>query len=154
MEKIYGANARQDSLIKVGKGYYMYYGFGKDSDDAEHGYNYRHKFDHKPSLEEVKEQVMTAIDMDTREKIISGMKYEGYKINLSVENQLNYAMFKNMGRYPVVIKVEDASGSDVTISLTKDNYAAFYSSVQNHIKDCLQSCWAEKTSLDLSCYVL
>ena len=152
MEKIYGANARQDSLIKVGKGYYMYYGFGKDSDDAEHGYNYRHKFDHKPSLEEVKEQVLTAIDMDTREKIISGMKYDGYKINLSVENQLNYAMFKNMGRYPVVIKVEDASGSDVTISLTKDNYAAFYSSVQNHIKECLQSCWQEKTNLDLSCY--
>ena len=152
MEKIYGSNARQDSLVKVGKSYYMYYGFGKDNEEAEHGYNYRHKFDHKPSLEEVKEQVLAAIDMDTREKIISGLKYEGYKINLSVENQLNYAMFKNMGRYPVVIKVGAVDGNDVTISLTKDNYAAFYSSVQNHIKECLQSCWQEKTNLDLSCY--
>ena len=128
MEKIYGSNARQDSLVKVGKGYYMYYGFGKDSEDAEHGYNYRHKFDHKPTLEEVKEQVLAAIDIDTRERITGGLTYDGYKVNLTVENQLNYAMFKNIGRYPVIIKVEDADGNDVTISLTKDNYAAFYSS--------------------------
>jgi len=154
MEKIYGCNARQDALVKSGSSYYMYYGFGKDSEEAEHGYCYRHKFDHRPSLEEVRGQVLAAIDMDTKERITSGLTYDGYKINLSLENQLNYSMFKNMGRYPVVIKVEDASGSDVTISMTKDNYAAFYSSVQNHIKDCLQSCWAEKTSLDLSCYVL
>lgn len=153
MEKIYGSSTRQDGLIKVGKSYYLYYGFGTDSDDAEHGYNYRHKFDHKPSLEEVKEQVLTAIDMETRERITSGMTYDGYRVNLTVENQLNYAMFKNMGRYPVIIKVGDADGGDVTISLTKELYAAFYSSVQNHIKDCLQSCWEEKTSLDLSCYV-
>lgn len=152
MEKIYGSNKRQDSLIKVGSDYYLYYGFGKDSEEAEHGYNYRHKYDHRPNLDEIKEQVLTAIDMDTREKIISGLKYEGYKINLSVENQLNYAMFKNIGRYPVIIKVGADDGNDVTISLTKDNYAAFYSSVQNHIKECLQSCWQEKTNLDLSCY--
>ena len=33
MEKIYGSSTRQDSLIKVGKSYYMYYGFGKDSEE-------------------------------------------------------------------------------------------------------------------------
>ena len=153
MEKIYGSSTRQDGLIKVGKSYYLYYGFGKDSEDAEHGYNYRHKFDHKPSPNEIKEQVLTAIDMETRERITCGMTYDGYKINLSVENQLNYAMFKNMGWYPVIIKVGDDAGNDVVLSMTKENYTAFYSSVQNHIKDCLQSCWEEKTSLDLSCYV-
>ena len=152
MEKIFGANQRQDSLIKVGKAYYLYYGFGKENDDAEHGYNYRHKFDHKPTPEEIKACIFEAIDNETRARITGGMVYDGYKINLSVENQLNYAMFKSMGRYPVVINVEDAEGNDVTISLTKDNYSAFYSSVQNHIKDCLQSCWSEKTSLDLNCY--
>ncbi|MBQ9525131.1 MAG: hypothetical protein IJR69_08455 [Bacteroidaceae bacterium] len=154
MEKIYGSSTRQDSLIKVGKGYYMYYGFGKDSEDAEHGYNYRHKFDHKPTAEEIKEQVIAAIDMETRERITSGFTYDGYKVNLTLENQFNYSMFKNMGRYPVIIKVQDSEGNDVTLSLTKDNYSAFYSSVQNHIKECLQSCWQEKTSLDLSCYVI
>ena len=71
MEKIYGSNERQDSLIKVGKGYYMYYGFGKDNEDAEHGYNYRHKFDHRPTLDEVKEQVLAAIDMETKDRIIN-----------------------------------------------------------------------------------
>lgn len=154
MEKIYGGSARQDGLIKAGNSYYMYYGFGMDSEDAEHGYNYRHKFDHKPTLEEVKEQVLAAIDFDTRERITGGLTYDGYKVNLTVENQLNYAMFKNMGRYPVIIKVEDADGNDVALTMTKEEYTTFYSGVQSHIKECLQSCWTEKTSLDLSCYVL
>lgn len=152
MEKIYGGTERQDGLVKVGKSYYMYYGFGKDSEDAEQGYNYRHKFDHKPSHSEIKEQVLAAIDMHTRGRIMNGLIYEGYKINLTIENQLNYAMFKSMGRYPVVIKVENSEGNEVTISLTKEEYASFYSSVQNHIKDCLQDCWQEKTSLDLSVF--
>ena len=154
MEKIYGSTKRQDSLINVGKSYYLYYGFGKDSEEAEHGYNYRHKFDHKPTPEEIKERVLEAIDIETHSRISGGLTYEGYKVSLSVENQMNYSMFKNMGRYPVVIKVEDANGNDVALSLTKEQYSAFYSSVQNHIKDCLQACWKEKTSLDLSCYVL
>ncbi len=152
MEKIYGSAARQDALIKVGKSYYLYYGFGKDSEDAEHGYNYRHKFDHKPTPEEIREQVLTAIDEETKEHITRGLIYDGYRVTLSETNQMNYAMFKNMGRYPVVIKVKDAEGNDVVLSLTKDEYSAFYSSVQNHIKDCLQACWKEKASLDLSCY--
>ncbi|MBO5592515.1 MAG: hypothetical protein J5913_06090 [Prevotella sp.] len=152
MEKIYGGNERQDALIKVGKSYYLYYGFGRDSEEAEHGYNYRHKFDHKPTPDEIKEQVLAAIDMDTRERVTNGFSYEGYKVNLSVENQVNYSMFKNMGRYPVLIKVEDADGNDVALSLTKEEYSAFYTGVQNHIKTCMQNCWNEKTSLDLSPY--
>ena len=154
MEKIYGCNERQDALVKSGNSYYMYYGFGKDSEEAEHGYNYRHKFDHKPTPEEVKEKVLEAIELDTRERITRGMTYSGYKVNLTVENQMNYSMFKNMGRYPVIINVKDADGNDVALSLSKDEYAAFHSSVQKHIKECLQSCWAEKASLDLGCYVL
>lgn len=152
MEKIYGSTARQDCLIKVGKSYYLYYGFGKDSEEAEHGYNYRHKFNHKPTPEEIREQVLTAIDIETKAKITTGLMYEGYYVKLSEENQMNYAMFKNMGRYPVIIKVWDADGNDVVLSLTKDEYSEFYSGVQNHIKDCLQACWKEKASLDLSCY--
>ena len=152
MEKIYGANARQDGLVKVGKSYYMYYGFGKNSEESEHGYNYRHKFDHMPSLVEIKEKVLEAIDMETKERVTRGFVYESYKVNLSVENQVNYSMFKSMGRYPVLIKVEDDAGNDVALSLSKDEYSTFYTGVQNHIKTCMQSCWNEKASLDLSTY--
>ena len=152
MEKIYGSNVRQDGLVRAGNSYYLYYGFGKDNEDDDHGYNYRHKFNHKPSQAEIKEKVLEAIEMHAKDSITNGMTYEGYKINLTIENQLNYAMFKSMGRYPVVIKVENSEGNEVTISLTKDEYASFYSSVQNHIKDCLQDCWQEKTSLDLSVF--
>lgn len=152
MEKIYGGNERQDGLVKVGKSYYLYYGFGKDSEEDENGFNYRHKFDHKPTAEEIKKVVIEAIDMDTRERVTNGFSYDGYKVNLSVENQVNYSMFKNMGRYPVLIKVEDADGNDVALSLTKDEYSAFYTGVQNHIKTCMQNCWNEKASLDLSPY--
>jgi len=152
MEKIYGGNERQDALIKVGKSYYLYYGFGRDSEEAEHGYNYRHKFDHKPTPDEIKEQVLAAIDMHASERITRGLTYNGYKVNLTIENQTNYTMFKSMGRYPVLIKVEDAEGNDVVLSLTKEEFSSFITSMQNHIKECLQESWNEKANLDLSVY--
>jgi len=154
MEKVYGSSTRQDSLTKVGRSYYLYYGFGKDSEDAEHGYNYRHKFNHKPSREEITEQVLAAIDLETRERITKGMVYNGYKVNLSVENQLNYSMFQSMESYPIIIKVGDSDGVDVAISFDEDEFATFYAAVKEHIKESLQDCWNEKTTLDLSCYFI
>ena len=69
MEKIYGSNVRQDGLVRAGNSYYLYYGFGKDNEDDDHGYNYRHKFNHKPSQAEIKEKVLEAIEMHAKDSI-------------------------------------------------------------------------------------
>ena len=155
MEKIYGADGRQDSLVKVGSSYYLYYGFGKDSDDAEHGYNYRHRFDHKPSMEEIKAVVLEAIEMDTKDRIENGLSYDGCKVTLTVENQLNYAIFKDIlgeGSESLIVKVTDADGNDKAVTFSSDTYDTFYAAVRTHIKNCMQRCWKEKTELDLSVF--
>lgn len=156
MEKIYGANERQDGLVKVGNNYYLYYGFGKDTENAEHGYNYRHKFGHNPTAEEIKEVVLSAIDAETREKITTGMMYDGLRVNLSVENQLNYSMFKDMldqNSGSIIVKMTDADGNDKVVTFGRGTFDAFYEQVREHIKNCLQDCWREKAELDLGCYL-
>ena len=48
MEKVYGSPKRQDGLYKVGRNKYeIIYGFGKDSDTDETGWNYRQRFNIK-----------------------------------------------------------------------------------------------------------
>lgn len=156
MEKIYGSNKRQDSLVRVGNSYYLYYGFGTDSDDAEHGYNYRHKFDHKPNSDEIKECVLGAIDAETRERITNGLKYDGCTVNLTVENQLNYAMFKDMldsSGGSIIVKLTDENGNDKAVTFGRGTFASFYEQVKEHIKQCLQDCWKEKTELDIGFYL-
>ena len=55
MKKIYGATERQDGLYKIGRNKWeLIYGFGKDSEKAETGYNYRERYSHKPTPDEVK----------------------------------------------------------------------------------------------------
>ena len=55
MNKIYGATERQDGLYKIGRNKWeLIYGFGKDSEDEEVGYNYRERFDYKPAADEIK----------------------------------------------------------------------------------------------------
>ena len=52
MEKIYGASAAQDGVVKVSnKSYILFFGYGEDSMG---GYNYRHRFDHKPTVDELR----------------------------------------------------------------------------------------------------
>ncbi|EOA56536.1 hypothetical protein [Phocaeicola massiliensis] len=48
MEKIYGTKKRQDCLVRTGRSkWILFYGFGKDDENSENGWEYRHTFDHK-----------------------------------------------------------------------------------------------------------
>lgn len=90
MEKIYGTKKRQDCLVRTGRSkWILFYGFGKDDENSENGWEYRHTFDHKPTLSEVKELVVSAINTATEEKIINGFVWNGKAVYLSPENQLN-----------------------------------------------------------------
>lgn len=78
MEKIYGTKKRQDCLVRTGRSkWILFYGFGKDDENSENGWEYRHTFDHKPTLSEVKELVVSAINTATEEKIITALSGTG-----------------------------------------------------------------------------
>ena len=45
MEKIYGTKKRQDCLVRTGRSkWILFYGFGKDDENSENGWEYRHTF--------------------------------------------------------------------------------------------------------------
>lgn len=91
MIKIYGVQERQDGLYRIGrKKWQLIFGFFKDSEDDESGYNYRETFDHKPSDDEIVKVIKEQINADVDAKILSGFVWRGMSVWLSTENQFNY----------------------------------------------------------------
>ena len=92
MEKIYGSPIRQDGLMQVGRNRWdLFYGFGKDEDN-DMGWNWRTTFDHHPTLEEVKDTIITQINSNAQNSILEDYEWNGHKVWLSDENQRNYAL--------------------------------------------------------------
>lgn len=84
MQKRYGAAGPQNGLYKVGKNKWdVFYGFGKDSEDAEHGYNWYERFNHRPSLTEIKDAIVSAIKEESEYRLKYGMEWNGFTVEYS-----------------------------------------------------------------------
>jgi len=157
MEKVYGSPKRQDGLYKVGRNKYeLIYGFGKDREDDEIGWNYRHRFDHRPTLDEIREVIVAQINADTDAKILSQFTWDGKRVWLSQENQMNFkaaydiAVQTGGAALPVKFKLgEDSKGAPVYHTFTDlDTFTDFYTKAVAHVVGCLNDGWQEKDSVD------
>lgn len=149
MEKIYGASAAQDGVVKVSnKSYILFFGYGKDSMG---GYNYRHRFDHEPTEEELRAVIEAHVNEQTQERIIGGYQWKGKQVWLSVENQQNYTSDYLAGVLPVNVRVydtdADASGT-VALIETPEELADFYNGMVQHVRQCIEDGWSVKDSVD------
>lgn len=89
--KIYGAKERQDGIVVLSSNKAcIYVGFGKDSEDAESGYNWRKDYDHIPTIAEVKADIEALINAHTDATILTGFSWNGKPVYLSSENQFNF----------------------------------------------------------------
>lgn len=90
MNKVYGATGRQDGLYKIGKNKWeLIYGFGKDTEDDETGWNYRQRFSYIPSKDEIVSLLTAQINADTDEKILYGFTWAGKPVLVNAETQAN-----------------------------------------------------------------
>ena len=149
MEKIYGASAAQDGVVKVSnKSYILFFGYGEDSMG---GYNYRHRFDHKPTEEELRAVIEAHVNEQTQERIVGGYQWKGKQVWLSGENQQNYTSDYLAGVLPVKVRVYDpyaeASGT-VELLETPEELADFYQGMVRHVRECVESGWSVKDSVD------
>ncbi|WP_290456932.1 hypothetical protein [Muribaculum intestinale] len=88
MEKVYGSPKRQDGLYKVGRNKWeLIYGFGKDSEDAPTGWNWRERFTHRPSLDEIKAAIIDAIKAESACQLRYGMKWNGLTVEYTEERK-------------------------------------------------------------------
>ena len=149
MEKIYGASAAQDGVVKVSnKSYILFFGYGVDSMG---GYNYRHRFDHKPTEDELRAVIETHVNEQTQERIVGGYQWNGKQVWLSGENQQNYTSDYLAGVLPVKVRVydtdADASGK-VALIETPEDLADFYHGMVQHVRKCIEDGWSVKDSVD------
>lgn len=67
MEKIFGAKERQDGVVRVSsRSYILFFGYGEENGN---GYNYRARFDHKPSVSELREVIETHVNGLTTQRL-------------------------------------------------------------------------------------
>ena len=158
MEKIYGTKQRQDCLVCTGRSkWILFYGFGIDEKSGS-GWEYRHTFDHKPTLSEVKELIVSAINRTTEEKIINGFVWNGKPIYLSSENQLNFAAIERSGNipYPLTLKInEQEDGTPIYHTFENaSDFVAFSQAASLYVIETVQSGWEEKDNVDWTVFNL
>ena len=80
MDKVYGSPKRQDGLYKVGRNKYeLIYGFGKDNENDKTGWNYRLRFNHFPSLDEIKSAIIETVEREYAEKLRYDLEWNGLR---------------------------------------------------------------------------
>lgn len=154
MEKIYGASAAQDGVVKVSnKSYILFFGYGEDSMG---GYNYRHRFDHKPTVDEIKKLVWATIDAETKDKIVNQFEYEGIKVWLTDEKQRNFASIENNESvtFPLTLKLnEKADATPIYHTFqTRDEFKKFSEAAACFILETIRNGWKEKDNVDWSVF--
>ena len=159
--KVYGASERQDSIVKLNENkYVVFYGFGKDTEEAETGYKWRRDYDHKPTIAEIRHDVEELVNAQTDAKILSGLVWNGKPVYLSTENQFNFKAAHDLAyqtdgaNLPIKFKLgENADGEPVYHTFTKKEVLAdFVAKIFAHIQNAIKAGWNEKDSMDYSVY--
>lgn len=152
-DKIYGAQERQDGLTKIGrKKYEAQVGYG--TDEAGNGWSWRKQYRYKPTLDEVKADVLELINGQTDEKILSGYEYEGAQVWLTTENQFNYkaaydmAVQTNGATLPVKIKIGTEEQPVYVTFNSVNEFGDFYMGALTYIQTMLEEGWKEKDAID------
>lgn len=158
MEKRYGATERNDRLMKIGRNKWeLIYGYGTDGVS---GWTYRERFTRKPTMEEIKEIIISQINRNVEEKILCGLVWKEMPIWLSTENQFNYkaaydlAVQTNGQSLPVKFKFGTDEAPMYHTFTTLEELQEFYMTSLAFVQQVLDDGWQEKDTLDLSVFTL
>lgn len=158
MEKRFGSPKRQDGLMRVGRNKYdLFFGFGKEHEEDTSGWNYYHRFTHRPTLDEIKAVINKQIDADTDETILHGMTWEGKPVKLDSESQTNLlglllSAQSGMATFPKKYKLGDYPDGSAAYHEFADatEFIAFVSAAIAHKDNAYAKGWDEKEALEKS----
>lgn len=94
----------------------------------------------KPTLNEIKSSIFNDIDYITKNKILSGLKWNGYEVWLNSENQKNYADWYTLTKdnedvLPLTAKFTKSGKTILYEFSTHQEIASLYSAIVKHIND-------------------
>ena len=106
----------------------------------------------KPSLEQIKDAVISDINARVKDNIISGFLWNGKPVWLSEENQMNFAQ----GVAPVTLKIgEESDRTPIYNNFeTAKQLKDFSDACTLWKQQCLHDGWTEKDSIDWSAYII
>lgn len=150
MQKIYGAPGPQNGLYKIGtKKWELFYGFGKDNEEDETGWNYRERFDHRPTLDEIKETIVAQIKEESDLNLRYGFKWNGMTVKYSeaLKSDLTGILVALQGglmQFPIEVNLGSSADSTPTIySFTSmEELAVVAMGIANHRSEVSKTEWA------------
>lgn len=154
------ATERQDQTVRLSdNSYLLIFGYGTDdSGDGEQGYNWRKYYDHRPTEQELREDITALIDGITDERILTGFEWNGTGVYLSTENQMNFKAAYDLAvqtagaTLPIKFKLgEDADGNALYHTFEElEEFTDFYTKAVAFIVAALNEGWDEKDGVDYS----
>lgn len=149
MEKVFGTEARHDSLIVLGtRRSILIYGYGEEDGM---GYDYRHTFDNIPTAMEVLTVITNHVNELTDQKILSGYQWNGMNVWLSSENQFNFKAAYDVAvqtggmTLPVKFKLGETDGEpNYYVFEDMATFTDFYTKALAYIIEILNTGWVEK----------
>lgn len=112
----------------------------------------------KPTMERIKEVVVGWHDRQVDEAILSGHRFEGNIVWLSLENQNNYfnafilATLSGGGNLPLTFKFGTADNPSYREFKTVQDLQAFTLGAYNYVAQTLAEGWQRKDAIDWSIY--
>lgn len=155
--KIYGMSQRHDEIKFLASGNcILLVFFGKENAEDETGYIWRADYDHRPTVEEVRNDINALVNQQTDNKILTGFTWQGKPVYLSTENQFNFkaaydlAVQTEGAILPVKFKLgEDENGEPVYHTFRSlAPFADFVTKVVAYVSTTLAEGWELKDSVD------
>lgn len=124
------------------------------------GVDYYEKwFNHKPQIEEIKNEIISQMNEMIDEKIVSGFSWKDMPIWLSTENQFNYkaaydlAVQTQGATLPVTFKFGTTDAPVYYKFETVTDLTDFYIKAMTYINETLNEGWMKKDSIDWTEYI-
>ena len=117
-----------------------------------------HRFDHKPTLYEIKETILGAYNSEVDDKILNNFSWNGMPVWLSSENQFNYKAAYDLAvqtqgeSLPVTFKFGSTEEPVYYTFTNLEELSQFYMAAINFINTTLSDGWVKKDSIDWSVY--
>lgn len=162
MEKVYGSPVRQDGLYKIGRNKWeIIYGFGKDNESAPTGWNWRKRYTRRPTLEEIKADIVGAIKEESAHRLRYGLQWNGLPVEYTEERKSDLTgiiVGIQSGFVQLPIEINLGSAEDGTPSIytftTAEEIGEVASLIASHKTAVAKAEWNEISTLDMEVFTI
>jgi hypothetical protein len=157
-----GKLSKFKTINYVNNKYVVSWGLEKANNDPEDD-TYKWKYfilDHKPSIPEIQEIINNNINEQVRKSIENNFYWNGMKIKLSIENQIDYKLLfdttvlLNGTNLPEKVKFK-ANGENIYYEIDSlDEFKDLIINMNNHIRNCVKIGYNLKESINYEEYTI